>query len=289
MKKALFGPAGNSDSFASVSKRSVDAPKWLRDMGLDAYEYQCGNGVRLSAETGAAIGAACAENGIAPSLHAPYYISLANPENVEKNIGYLLASARAVTALGGRRITVHTGAVSGRPRAEALACAKAMVRVMCRALDEAGFGHVIPCLETMGKLGQLGTLEEVLALCQAEERLLPCIDFGHLYARSLGETEGYEATAALFDLLENALGRERASGFHAHFSKIAYSKGGETRHLTFADPDFGPDYRPVMRLIAERGYHPTVICESRGTQAEDALEMKAYYHKMLEARPSSRT
>ena len=67
----LFGPAGNCDSFTKQYTSSVHAPAWLRDMGLDCYEYQCGRGVNVGEDTARAIGLAAQEAGIVLSLHAP--------------------------------------------------------------------------------------------------------------------------------------------------------------------------------------------------------------------------
>ena len=121
-------------------------------------------------------------------------------------------------------------------------------------------------------------LDEVLELCTLDERLVPCVDFGHLYARSLGELEGTAACASMLDRIEAVLGAERAGAFHSHFSKIQFTpNGGEKMHLTFAQDDFGPDPAPLMAEVARRGWSPTFICESAGTQAEDALTMKKLY------------
>lgn len=280
---ALFGAAGNSDSFAQVSKSSLDAPKWLHEtMGVDAYEYQCGNGVRISEATAAQLGANAVEHGIKLSLHSPYYISLTNLDNMDKNIGYVLQSCKAAKAMGADRIVIHSGSTTGRAREDALADAKTTLLECIKSADAEGYGEITLCPETMGKINQLGDFDEVMALCSLDERLLPCIDFGHLYARTLGALEGYEATAALFDKMENLLGRERASRFHSHFSHIEYSKGGEKKHLILEDTSFGPDFRPLARLLAERGYAPRIISESAGTQAEDAALMKKIYLEELE-------
>lgn len=281
--KALFGPAGNPDNFIEAFGNStVRMPAWLGEIGLDAYEYQCGNGVRIGMATAETIGSAAKQHGITISLHAPYYISLSNPDQLEKNINYVLQSCGAVRHLGGSRIVLHSGTAAGRPRSEALHQSLRALEIILKEMDSAGYGDLTLCPETMGKINQLGDAEEVLILCSIDERLVPCIDFGHLYARTLGELEGYEKTAALFDLVEDALGYSRAALFHSHFSKIEYSKGGEKRHLTFEKSDYGPDFRPIARLAAERGYTPTFICESAGTQSIDALEMKRIYLEELE-------
>ena len=128
----------------------------------------------------------------------------------------------------------------------------------------------------MGKINQLGDLDEVLELCTLDERLVPCVDFGHLYARSLGELEGTAACASMLDRIREVLGEVRAGAFHSHFSKIQFTpNGGEKMHLTSAQDDFGPDPVPLMAEVARRGWSPTFICESAGTQAEDALTEKA--------------
>ena len=64
MNKPLFGPAGNSDSFTTAYKGSVHAPKWLKELGLDCYEYQCGRGVNIGEDTARSIGAQAAEGGL---------------------------------------------------------------------------------------------------------------------------------------------------------------------------------------------------------------------------------
>ena len=165
-----------------------------------------------------------------------------------------------------------------RTRREALDIAIPSLKAVIAACDEAGYGHIALCPETMGKLNQLGDLDEVLELCTLDERLVPCVDFGHLYARSLGELTGEAACQAMLDQIAAALGEGRASTFHSHFSKIQFTpNGGEKVHLTFDQDDFGPDPAPLMAAVARRGWSPTFICESAGTQAEDALTMKRMY------------
>lgn len=277
---ARFGPAGNGDAFyAAGNKSTAQAPAWLETLGLTAYEYQCGRGVRVSEESARAIRDQAALHNVQISLHAPYFISLASaePEKRDNSIRYILESARAVTAMGGNRIVAHPGGLGGLSRADATALASETLRRAQAALDAEGLSEVRICPETMGKINQLGDLDEVLTFCRIDERFLPCIDFGHLNSRTQGELNTKEAFAALLDRLHNELGAERAAEFHAHFSKIEYTKGGEKKHLTFADTVFGPEPAPLMELIRERGLTPTFICESDGTQAEDALMLLQLY------------
>ena len=281
---AVFGPAGNADSFSAAYKSSLEAPGWLAGLGLDCYEYQCGKGVNVGEATARKLGEKAAGAGIRLSLHAPYFINLANPdpESLKKTIGYILAACRAADWMGAGRVVVHTGALMKRARREALDIALGSMREVLAACDGEGYGHIALCPETMGKINQLGDLDEVLELCQLDARLVPTVDFGHLYARSLGELEGREACVKMLDRIEEMLGAERASIFHSHFSKIQFTpNGGEKMHLTFDQTEFGPDPAPLMEEVARRGWSPTFICESAGTQAEDALTMKKLYQAAL--------
>ena len=278
---ALFGPAGNSDSFSKKHKSSLAAPKWISNFGLDCYEYQCGKGVKIKEDTARKLGENAKHAHIALSLHAPYFINLANPEpeSIQKTIGYILSACEAASWMGANRVVIHTGALMKRSRQEALAIAKTVLPQVLAACDQQGYGHITLCPETMGKLNQLGDLDEVLELCTLDERLIPCVDFGHLYARSLGVLTGKEACIQMLDRMAQILGEERASKFHSHFSHIEFTpNGGEKCHRTFANDDgFGPDWLPLAEEIARRGWSPTFICESAGTQAEDAKTMKEQY------------
>ena len=283
--RAMFGTAGNPDRFqAEGFKASKDMPLWLKGKGLDAYEYQCGKGVSVGEATARAIGEKAAQAGIVLSLHAPYFVNPANPDpdSQEKTAGYVLAACRVARWMGAGRVVIHTGALQKRTRADALATAQESFKMLRRRCDDEGYEDILLCPETMGKINQLGDLEEVLALSVVTHGLLPCVDFGHLYARSLGALEGQEATARMLDRMAEVLGEEKASRFHSHFSMIEFTpKGGEARHLTFDQTDFGPDYRPLCRELARRGWSPTIICESAGTQDVDALTMKEEYLTQL--------
>lgn len=277
---ALFGPAGTSESFKKMGyKTSLDVPAYIEHFGLDCFEYQCGRGVNIGAEKAALLGKATADKGISLSLHAPYYISMSSVEEEKRlnSVKYILASAEAVKAMGGNRIVVHTGSCGKISREEALSLATATMKLALAALDEAGLGDVHICPETMGKVNQLGTLDEVIALCSIDERLIPCIDFGHLNAREQGVIKTKADYDRILQKIRNSLGTERFKGFHSHFSKIEYTQGGEKRHLTFEDNIYGPEFEPLAELIYKYGLEPVIICESAGTQAEDAKQMKDYY------------
>ena len=153
------------------------------------------------------------------SVHAPYYISASSLDEEKRlnSVNYLLQSAALCRALGGRRVIFHSGSCGRQSREAALEKALDTLKRAQDALDEAGFAEIILCPETMGKIGQLGTLEEVLALCGVDRRITPCIDFGHPQRPDAGRHPLKADYAAILDRIGEALGDARARQFHVHF------------------------------------------------------------------------
>lgn len=276
----VFGPGGSSEAFHRTKMKTEDTPIWLSEIGLDAYEYEAGRGVSASDAALTRLGENARAHGIYVSVHAPYFISLSGvvPETRYKSISYIAESLHAASLLGADTIVVHTGSAAKITRAEAMSLA---ADTLYRTLEElAPVGTVIG-LETMGKLNQLGTLDEVITLCKMDPRLQPVVDFGHMNARERG---GVFQTAddyiRVFDTIANALGDNSAKNLHCHFSKIEWTAAGEKRHLTFEDATYGPNFEPFMEALYKEKLTPTVISESAGTQSEDALAMKTHYFSL---------
>jgi deoxyribonuclease-4 len=266
----VFATAGKSDSFKGNFPQ--DLPHYLNNFGLNGFEIQCGRGVNISSNTRFGLPELAKRFNIKLSIHAPYFISLSSTEEEKriKSIGYILETARAAKQMGAERIIVHSGSCAKIKRREALALALETLKKARAEMDSAGLEKIIICPETMGKVNQLGTVEEVLELCSFDSRMIPCIDFGHIYARNHGEID----YADILDKLD------KYRTFHAHFSRQEYNAGGEKKHLTFAEGSergFGPEFEPLIDEIAARGFEPFIVCESDGTQAEDAAEMAEYY------------
>lgn len=273
----LFGPGGNSISFREEGHKStLDAPKWLYERGLNAYEYECGQGVRISEETAIKFGEEAKKYGITLSVHAPYFISLSSVEEEKRDnsIKYILDTLKVAKLMGAKRIVVHPGSCSKRDRNEAFELA---LLTMKKAVEEAkanGYENIEICPETMGKINQLGSVEEIAKMCKIDDMLVPTVDFGHINAREMGSLKTEEDFEKIVKCFINELGEERGKRFHVHFSKIEYTSGGEKRHLTFSDNVYGPEFLPLARVIKKYNLDLTIICESDGTMAEDALTMK---------------
>ena len=276
--RPTFGPGGNSESFYNEGyKATIQAPSWLKGRGLDAYEYQAGNGLTASEATLAAVGEKAKEHGILMSLHTPYFISLSGvvEEKRLKSIEYISRSLRAAELLGADTIVIHTGSAAKISREEALNLASDTLE---KNLEINGNTDIRMGLETMGKLNQLGTLEEVIELCRRHPVYHPVVDFGHLNARNLGSYfTDCDSYRRVFDKIGSTLGDEYAYNLHCHFSKIEYTGAGEKKHLTFEDTVFGPEFDGLAEAIVREGVCPRIICESAGTMAEDALFMKNMY------------
>lgn len=279
-----FGPSGNSDSFYEQGyKASSQMPSWLAAMGLEAYEYSCSKGVKVGEATAREIGLQAAENNIFLSIHAPYYINMSSEETEkrENSKRYILETLQVARWMGARRIVVHTGSCSKITRAAALSQALVVLAETVELSDAAGFGDIHICPEVLGKQNQLGTVEEILEMCKVDERIIPTIDFGHVHARGLGSLNSEEDFAAVVDMIENYIGKERARRIHCHFSRIEFSKGGEKRHWNFSDKQYGPEFEHFAPVLVKRRMEPVIICESRGMMAEDAVALKKIY---MEAR-----
>ncbi|BDF58462.1 endonuclease IV [Christensenellaceae bacterium] len=275
-----FGPAGNSDAFYQQGyKHTVDAPEWIAKMGLNAFEYSFGRGVKLKEETGAAIRSKAEEFGIAMSVHAPYYINLAGEteEKFEKNLVYFRESTIAAGYLGAQRIVFHPGSCAKCARPLAFDNVKKNLKRIIEALKGEGFRNFIYCAETMGKINQIADLDEVGILARIDDCIYPAIDFGHLNARTLGGIKTKADYEAIIKSLKDNAGEEKTKRMHVHFSHIQYTDKGEKMHLTFEDRQWGPFFEPLAEILAGKKLEPVIICESKGTQAKDALAMKQMY------------
>ncbi|AUS96153.1 endonuclease IV [Clostridium thermosuccinogenes] len=279
-----FGPSGNSDSFYEQGyKSSVDMPEWLANMGLSAYEYQCSRGVNISESTARKLGENAWAKDIFLSVHAPYYINMASEEKEkrEKSIGYVLDTLMAAKWMGAKRVVIHTGSVGKGNRDRAFKTAVSTLLETIRQADAMGYGDITLCPEVLGKMNQLGSLEEILEMCKLDERLIPTIDFGHLHARGLGALNSIDDFEKVIITIENAIGYDRLKNLHCHFSRVEFTAGGEKKHWRIFDDQYGPEFEYLAEVLIKKAMEPVIICESRNYMAEDALELKNIYENAL--------
>lgn len=281
---AIFGPSGNSQSFYDQGhESSLQMPEWLNNMGLDAYEYSCSKGVKIGKKSARELGNQAKENNIFLSIHAPYYINMASEELVkrENSIRYVIKTLEAASWMDAKRVVVHVGSYAKVEREWAMETAIDVMKKTIKEADNLGYGDINICPEVLGKKNQLGSLEEILEICLIDERLIPTIDFGHLYARSGGALNSIDDFEKILSIVENVLGKDRLNNLHIHFSRVEFTKGGEKRHRGLSETEYGPEFEFLAHAIYKKQIKPVIICESRENMAEDALELKKTYKDVV--------
>ena len=275
-----FGPSGNSESFyAAGYSHTEEAAAFVKERGLDCFEYSFGRGVRMSEEKALSIGEAFREAGVEISVHAPYFVNFANPDDemAAKSYGYVLDSGKMAKLMGGKRIVFHPAAQGKVSREEAVQKTEDRLKILRDYIYLNDLQDMMFCPETMGKIAQIGTVEEVTRFCRIDPVYTPCVDFGHINAREQGSLKTADDYLSRLSYMISELGYERMKHFHVHFSKIMYSSKGEVKHLTFEDTIYGPEFAPLALALKELKLEPYIVSESAGTQIEDAAAMKHMY------------
>lgn len=279
-----FGPSGAPTRFYDEGhKTTEEMPLWVKQNGLDCFEYSFGRGVNLGEAKAKSIAEAFKKENIEISVHAPYFINLATPEEAkaENSFNYILSSAVVGRIMGANRVVFHPAAQGKETRETAVNRTIARLIELKSIIEERGFTDMKFCPETMGKIAQIGTIEEITHFCTLADFYYPTVDFGHVNAREQGSLKTKEDYIVRLKYMMNLLGYEKVNDMHVHFSKVEYTAKGEKRHLTFEDTIFGPDYKPFIEAIVELNLHPYIVSESAGTQADDAKTMKDYYEFLV--------
>lgn len=222
-----FGPAGNDERFYEEGyKKSEQMPEYLNAHNLDAYEYQCSRGVRISDEKAEMLRKEAEKYNIALSVHSPYYISLSTQEEEKKvsTIKYIIDTMKAAKKMGATRVVVHAGALLGLDREFAVESSCKLLKRAKEEADKQGLSDIHICPETMGKINQLGDSKEIIKMCKVDDSFIPTIDFGHLYCRSLGTIISKDDWVKELQMYVDELGYERMKHFHSHFSKMEYTE-----------------------------------------------------------------
>lgn len=271
-----FGPAGNPGGFRGKTTEVCD---YIRGRGLDAYEYQATYGVRISKQSAQRLKKNAKDNDVLVSMHAPYYINLSSPKEdvVERSIQRLIQSARAADWMDAYRIVFHPGFYTTYTPIKAMKKFHQATEDLTEQLEALNICDYTFAPETTGKKSQLGSLEEIIEICQVHENFVPTVDFAHLHARSGGEIRGRDDYAEIFQKLENELGLK---SLHSHFTRIEFTDKGERRHHVLFEDDYGPPLQPLLEEILERGWDVTLICETPFLD-DDALLMQEAYKRLL--------
>ena len=284
--KVLFGPSGAGEEFYNQGFKTIlDVPKWIKNYGLDAYEYSFGHGYNMSTEKAKEAGDLFKEFDIKLSLHAPFYINFANPseEMYLKTQGYLYTGVRFLNAFGADKLVFHPASCGKLDRKEALELTRKRFDETFNKMDQEGILEgLFLCPETMGKSMQIGTWKEVIDLCLVNSHLTPTFDFGHINSIEQGALKTKDDIKKILEYCIEKLGLERTNACHIHFSKIQYGPKGEIKHLNYDDSTFGPEFDPLAEALIDLKIYPRVICESMSQMPHDALIMKKIYNNLLD-------
>ncbi|HDI75392.1 MAG: deoxyribonuclease IV [Thermoprotei archaeon] len=271
MRVPRFGPAGKPLKY----KGKIEGiPKYLRERGLDAFEYQAVYGVKIKEEDAKKLGEEARKYNVKLSIHAPYYINLCSTEQekLEKSIERVVSSVQAAVWMGAELVVFHPGAYKGLDPSKAF---EIFIKSLKEIEDKISVfkEKILLGAETMGKKNQFGSLDEIIKASQEIDILVPVIDWAHLHARDVGALNEPRDFIIVLERIENELGTDVAKNLHCHFTRVEYTQAGERRHHIMSEEDFGPEFRDLAEAIAETGFISTIISESPLLD-EDALVMK---------------
>jgi deoxyribonuclease-4 len=275
--KPRFGPAGVPPFFRTMGAELPDVPVLLREEGLNAFEYQAsrwGQTPQMKQQAAEQLGSEAKRSDVLLSLHGSYYVNLAGKKEViEASKRRLIACATAAQWMGAYVVVFHLGYYGAKGKKTAFRdCVDALSDV-AKTISSMGINSVKLGPETMGKHVQVGSLEEILTICETVEGTQLVIDWGHLHARSGGRLNTASDFRAVVEEAEKRLGTKTVKDMHCHFSKIEFTRKGERRHHILDEKAYGPNFASLAEIILEFRLHPIVICETPLLDV-DAMKMR---------------
>ena len=274
MNKLFFGTAGIP--LSTEPRNTIEGIKQVKQLGLGAMELEFVQSVNISPEKAPEVKKTAKENDIVLTAHGQYYINLNSleKEKIEASKQRVLKAARILSACGGWSLCFHAAYYMGDEK-RAYENVKSSLKEIVKILKNEGIKVWIRP-ETGGKLSQFGSLEELIKISQEVEQVLPCIDWAHHYARSLGKINSYQEYSKILEEIEKSLGKEALENMHCHSEGIAYTDKGEKNHLVFADSVV--NYKDLVKAWKDFKIKGVIICESPNIE-KDALLLKNEYEK----------
>ena len=274
----LFGTVGSPTSTPKRPGGSVGAILRLKELGLSALELGWVNAVRVTEKTCTEIRSTAEDQGIAISVHAPYFINL-NADETEwpHSRKRLMDAAHYGHLAGASDIVFHPGSYFGLLPKDVLP--KVISRLQA-CVDElrAAANPVILRPETMGKSAMLGSLDDALQMSCAVPGVEPCLDFAHLHARAGdGSMNTYTEWVGALKAYAKALGKKALRRLHVHLSGIEYGPKGERNHLPLAEADL--DLPALFQALRDYGCAGRILCESPAME-DDALKMQELWAQL---------
>ncbi len=247
----------------------------IEEMGLDGMEVEFVHGVRMSDETRQLLNKIQNEKNLVLTAHGPFYINLNSKEEekVEASVQRIIDTANTAKEFGGYSITYHAAFYMGKDKEEVYQQVKTQTQKIVEILDKNNIKIWIRP-ETTGKATQWGDYEEIIRLSKEFERVLPCIDFSHIHARTAGKYNTYDEFCKVLDRIGTELGDFAINNFHAHLAGIEYTAKGEKRHLILEESDM--NYKDLLKALKSFGVKGALVCESPNIETDTKL-LKDYY------------
>lgn len=261
-----FGPAGMPSGFKALKLTVDEVPRYLRNEGLDAFEYQMvrwGPKPQIKRETAEKLGKNAAEHNVWLTTHGSYFINLTGKgEVLEASKKRLLACVTGADWMSAHIVVFHPGTYAGRPPKEVYETCEKVMKEVVESMKALGIKRVHLAPETMGKPSQFGSLEEILRLCERVDLTEPNLDWAHLHSRDRGRFKTIDDVRKVMDAIEKHLGTNALKNLHCHYSHIEFTDKGEKRHHNLDRTEYGPDFKFLATLIAERDLRPVIACET---------------------------
>jgi len=250
----------------------------VRKLGLDSFELEFVHSINISKEKAPDVKKTAQANDVVITCHAPYFINL-NTDDKKKyhaSVGRIVNSARIASLCGGWSVCFHAGYYMKDDKKKVYDKIETALKEISKTLkDEGNKIWIRP--EISGKQSQFGDLDELIQLSKNVERVFPCVDFSHLFARSIGKNNTYNEFKEILTKMEKELGKKALDEMHIHAAGIAFGDKGEKNHLLLKDSKF--NYTDLLKVLKEFNVKGVVTCESPNIE-EDALLMKKYYYSV---------
>lgn len=264
MGRIRFGPSGlrtDVEPEAAVAE--------VAGAGFDACEVGFGGGFKLDYPLVERLGEAARAHAVALSVHAPLAGFMGHLDLGKKYrmaVGMLDHTAGLAVACGAEVVVFHPGFLLGREREQALDDVVEQLGLLGERLEAKG--RLVPFgVEVMGRVRELGSLEDVVELATRVPFVRPVLDFAHLHATSDGAYTDVEPFAAALEAADGVL--EPGAPFHVHFSDIAYANRNETKHLPYGEGTLRAE--PLGSALARFGRPATVISEAPDEASTQAI------------------
>jgi deoxyribonuclease IV len=259
-----FGPA----RFPS-REDPAEAIEWLLAAGYSAVEIDFESGFWMEWDFAERLGELAREADVALSVHAPLFAFVGRPERDKRHrmaVGMLDHTAGVAVACGAELVVLHPGYFFSRPREQAVAAVVDQLGELRQRLESKQ--RTVPFgVEVMGRVNELGTLDDVIAIAEPLPWVRPVLDFAHLHATSDG---AFTSPEPFHEALARANATlEPGAPFHIHFSDIAFANRNETKHLPYGQGTLRAD--PLAEALAGFDRPATVIGESPDEQSNQAI------------------